>query len=88
MIMRKLVIKLRRPRKEIKEMEIVRDKELLLKLKERRIFRDRIELINRDLARELVSLEYSKFGGFMYCFRDFSYFARVQRTLIVKGGMS
>jgi hypothetical protein len=86
--MRKLVIKLRRPRKEIKEIEIARDKEPLLKLKERRMFRDRVELINRDLARELVSLEYSKFRGFTYYFRDFSYFARVRRTLIVKGGMS
>jgi hypothetical protein len=81
-------MKLRRPRKEIKEMEIARDKEPLLKLKERRMFGDRVELMNRDLARELVSLEYGKFGGFTYCFRDFSYFARVRRTLTVKGGIS
>jgi hypothetical protein len=47
-----------------------------------------VELINRDLARELVSLEYSKFGGFTLFFRGFSYFARVRRTLIVEGGMS
>jgi hypothetical protein len=72
---RKLVMKLIRPRKEIKEMEMemAGDKEPLLKLKERRTFRDRVELMNGDLARELISLEHGKFGGFTHCFRDFSY---------------
>ena len=89
--MRRLI---RRLRKLIisKVIEIVREEPLFRtkeSLRRRRLVRDsRIELMNRDLARELVNLEHSKFGGFTLCFRVFSYFARVRRTLIVKGGMS